>query len=775
MLSFTVISLFLLSQLPAPSAGLSCKQAETCSQCIQAGPECGWCEDKVYKMERALQSRCDVYDILERKNCEKISYPQHKFKLIKDIALRVDKGRSAGIQLRPQEVNIKLRPSSPYTFQVEYQEAKDYPMDLYVLMDLSYSMGPSRDTLSNLGLELAEQLKKITANYLIGFGSFVEKEFAPFVITSTNQTMCQQCSATYDFRHAMKLAQNGTQFSQMVAKAKLSGSNEEPEAGFDALMQSIVCESIGWRKNSRKLVLYVAGASFHIAGEGKLLGIVKPNDGKCHLNSRGEYIKSLDLDYPSISQIQSKISDKKIHVIFAVNETYLATYEHLSSFFIGSSATALKNNSANILQVIQSNYDAISHKVELKTEHSENITVKFESQCYGDTMLETNVCDKLVPNKKVVFNVTIQIDECPLKASNWKRTMEIYPVGLDMKVSVDIDMICECECKETADMSVKSPKCNYKGVYTCGICLCDEGYVGRKCECSKIGSNSTTELDKQCIQPGSNSICSDLGQCECGVCKCDNIQSNLQRFYSGQYCQCNDYSCDIINGQLCGGEKQGTCDCGKCTCKEGYEGVNCGCPISNDTCIASNGELCNGKGECKCGVCICNIQPYRGPKCEDCPTCPGMCSETKHCVQCKVFKRGNYTQEDCINKCPYSIKIVEQLGDGIDWKKCQFLDENQCTFVYQYRYSGSKILIEAEKETTCPLPNYVVPVAVVAGIILIGLIALLIYKCVTEIYDRREYARFMNSKKEARWDRHSNPLYVDPHSTYQNPVYAGKK
>ena len=29
---------------------------------------------------------------------------------------------------------------------------------------------------------------------------------------------------------------------KMVADAQLSGSNEEPEAGFDALMQSIVCE-----------------------------------------------------------------------------------------------------------------------------------------------------------------------------------------------------------------------------------------------------------------------------------------------------------------------------------------------------------------------------------------------------------------------------------------------------------------------------------------------------------------------------------------------------
>lgn len=32
-------------------------------------------------------------------------------------------------------------------------------------------------------------------------------------------------------------------------------------------------QDIGWRKNSRKLVLYVAGASFHKAGEGKVRDI----------------------------------------------------------------------------------------------------------------------------------------------------------------------------------------------------------------------------------------------------------------------------------------------------------------------------------------------------------------------------------------------------------------------------------------------------------------------------------------------------------------------
>lgn len=44
----------------------------------------------------------------------------------------------------------------------------------------------------------------------------------------------------------------------MVAEAKLSGSNEEPEAGFDALMQSIVCE-VRW--NSFAILFFVLNSN----------------------------------------------------------------------------------------------------------------------------------------------------------------------------------------------------------------------------------------------------------------------------------------------------------------------------------------------------------------------------------------------------------------------------------------------------------------------------------------------------------------------------------
>lgn len=37
-------------------------------------------------------------------------------------------------------------------------------------------------------------------------------------------------------------------------------------------------------------------------------GIVKPNDGYCHLDKNGKYTESESQDYPSVSQINSKVS-----------------------------------------------------------------------------------------------------------------------------------------------------------------------------------------------------------------------------------------------------------------------------------------------------------------------------------------------------------------------------------------------------------------------------------------------------------------------------------
>ena len=57
-----------------------------------------------------------------------------------------------------------------------------------------------------------------------------------------------------------------------------------------------------------------------------------------------------------------------------------------------------------------------------------------------------------------------------------------------------------------------------------------------------------------CSSPNSTVVCSNHGDCVCGVCECFPTAQDSARRYSGQFCQCNDYSCDYYERQLCGGK-----------------------------------------------------------------------------------------------------------------------------------------------------------------------------------------------------------------------------
>jgi protocadherin alpha len=67
------------------------------------------------------------------------------------------------------------------------------------------------------------------------------------------------CGYTYDF------------FQLEVGGASVSGNVDDPEGGFDAVMQTVVCsEEIGWRWNTRRLLIFSTDSGFHMAGDGKV-------------------------------------------------------------------------------------------------------------------------------------------------------------------------------------------------------------------------------------------------------------------------------------------------------------------------------------------------------------------------------------------------------------------------------------------------------------------------------------------------------------------------
>ncbi len=173
---------------------------------------------------------------------------------------------------------------------------------------------------------------------------------------------------------------------------------------------------------------------FHYAGDGKLGGIVKPNDGFCHLekgrytHSKVKRIRQLRLrrkekfffiyislsscllqtqDYPSVSQINYKVKEHSINMIFAVTEEQFDVYSHLKENIEGSSAGTLSADSSNIVELVQEQYAAITSSIEMKDNATGFVRVTYFSNCDPDDpgapVKQTSVCNNIKVNSKVMF------------------------------------------------------------------------------------------------------------------------------------------------------------------------------------------------------------------------------------------------------------------------------------------------------------------------------------------------------------------------------------
>jgi len=233
---------------------------------------------------------------------------------------------------------MRLRRGKPQAFNVAVSTGGN-PIDVYFLMDNSASLISDLETVTTLATELTSTLASLTSDWRVGFGSFVDKPTLPWALSSyrrmsdpgciNNRATCQN---PYSFRQHVPLTTNVDRFSEALFSINVSTNNDNPEGGLDALLQVAACpEIIGWRNNSVHMVVFLTDAGYHIAGDGKLGGIVRPNDGRCHmeLNSDGSYEYTLGTvyDYPSIYQLSNALTQQAIITLFAVSQSVLTTYE----------------------------------------------------------------------------------------------------------------------------------------------------------------------------------------------------------------------------------------------------------------------------------------------------------------------------------------------------------------------------------------------------------------------------------------------------------------
>uniref|UniRef100_A0A667X2E9 Integrin beta n=1 Tax=Myripristis murdjan TaxID=586833 RepID=A0A667X2E9_9TELE len=679
------------------------------------------CVKSFAEVGQHIWERCDTAEALLRRGCpsDRLEDPRGSAVLLKNrkITFHPKEQRHRAhhrqvTQLQPQSVLLHLRPGEPQTFELKFKRVEDYPIDLYYLMDLSFSMEDDLPNVKKLGTDLMEEMRNITSDFRMGFGAFVDKTVMPYISTAEDllHNPCKRaepwpCAPPFTYHHVLSLTANGSLFTELVGGQRISGNLDSPEGGLDALMQATVCE-IGWR-NVTRLLVFSTDAGLHFAGDGKLGGIVLPNDGKCHLHDN----------------VYSRGNSQALTSEVVMENSKLPPGFHISY---------------------------VSHCKDHKLRDGE------QGRRCSDISIGDEVCD------------------CGARSvSHRPSRVIIKPQGYSEEVEVLLSPICGCSCQK--DKVPHSPSCSHgNGTLECGACRCKEGRVGTFCECNQVESGEAVD-SYLCHRDNASEQCSGHGQCVCGKCVCDKSSKKPNQAYYGQYCECSDFNCDQYQGLQCGG--QGRCVCGVCECLPGFSGRACECPLSVESCLSHDGQVCAGRGVCHCGTCICQDPRYQGPTCDLCPSCPSVCTVHRECILCRAFSQS-LNPKECETRCAHlNLTVVGQAAllalvpPSAGLHRCMELDTEGCRVHFLLR-AGQKegsVHIHVALERECPSgPNVVLITAVAsASVVVLGVAFLLLWKLLTSIHDRREFARFQRELEKRR----DNPIYRSAITTTVNPKY----
>uniref|UniRef100_A0A8C3AUJ0 Integrin beta n=1 Tax=Cyclopterus lumpus TaxID=8103 RepID=A0A8C3AUJ0_CYCLU len=631
-------------------------------------------------------------------------------------------------QVSPQKMVMSFLPGEQKQMNVEVFAPTKGPLDLYILMDFSNSMEDDLDNLKKMGSQLAKLVNDLSDDPTIGFGKFVDKVTDPQ--TDMRQAKLKQpwpnSDPPFSFQNVIPLMNNTDSFIRKLQKEKISGNLDAPEGGFDAILQAAVCvDKIGWRSSSTHLLVFSTESAFHYESDGAnvLAGIMARNDEACHLDPQGKYTKDVDQDYPSIPTLVRLLAKHNIIPIFAVTNHSYSFYEKLQTYFPIAEIGRLEEDSKNMLTLMRTAFESIRSKMSIRAEdrpkafEAEFFHTNGSLAQYGAFDFKPGAIGKFKMRLKAQRTIDGQ-PVCQMDPDHKMGTMRVKPTTFSTAVKVNASVLCPtCPCEKTAIPN--ADKCYGNGDLVCGRCHCHDGWLSTFCNCS---ASSSAQDKNQCMGSGIKEPCSGNGEClECGTCLCNNPDQ-----FEGQYCQYDKTQCQRYGGFLC--NDRGSCIMGRCVCTKGWTGNACECPKSNQTCLDSKGGLCNGRGKCVCGRCVsgCNVTTERWLQ-----RYFSMCFWS--CVQCQAWKTGEKKEKEECDKCSFKIILVDELKEEekvLD--SCSFRDEDDdCTYYYTVENpkdpGDNDLEVQVLKKKDCPPASFLWLLPLLLFLLL--LLALLLLCC----------------------------------------------
>ncbi|OAF69901.1 Integrin beta-6 [Intoshia linei] len=477
-----------------------CHLKLSCEDCLKT-MDCFWCADPKF--------------LHSKPRCLEAEFAP--FKCLNDLI-------TLGLTSDENFVTIKMNfLDRSKTFSIKIINPNVYKTDIYFLTDASYTMQRYIDAISDEMEIIQNNLSDNQTDAQYRYGFFVEKPNSPF-------SNYKNIKSGVDVFFPVKENITKVDFRQYI-----KANQDELEAGFEAMVQVVMCNEIsGWRNKSSKFIIFASDKEQHLAGDGRFLGIFEPNSMQCHTNSSYIYTKSLEQDYPSVYQLKKMLQLTGIHVIFFVSNESIEFYKSLKNYLPNSDIASFSSDS-DITEIITQTYKSARTSLGISVESisSSNVTVFITATCQNVDPINKNTC--IYIDDDLSFNVTIfnagEFDDLV------NVTLSTFGYFIK-KLSVSIGFYDTCNCHKVMDSNCEN------GERDCGQCKCIN-IVPCKVNCAE------------------GMFCNECtGQCNCLPCILDN-ETNLR----------------------CSGN--GNCNCGACECYAQYTGNNCKLKIeSTDNCLA---------------------------------------------------------------------------------------------------------------------------------------------------------------------------------------------
>lgn len=123
----------------------------------------------------------------------------------------------------------------------------------------------------------------------------------------------------------------------------------------------------------------------------------------------------------------------------------------------------------------------------MKDNAASAVKITYYSSCLDNgTPRPASICRGLKKGNTVDFTAEIVVTSCPKDPKDRFQTIQISPVGVNESLIIDLELLCSCPCEQPGGPSfeINSPKCKGRGTYACGMCECNDPYIGKNCECS---------------------------------------------------------------------------------------------------------------------------------------------------------------------------------------------------------------------------------------------------------------------------------------------------